>query len=99
MASGGLAGAGSEPDGDLQCVTGPFLGDAEGPADFLDRQHVAEQRGYVDRGAGRRGRFHRHSRRRHVEVPIANVYPLAQVGEAYTQLERRHTRGKIILRP
>jgi NADPH:quinone reductase-like Zn-dependent oxidoreductase len=34
-----------------------------------------------------------------LEVPIANVYPLAQVRDAYTELERRHTRGKIILRP
>jgi NADPH:quinone reductase-like Zn-dependent oxidoreductase len=35
----------------------------------------------------------------HLEVPIANVYPLAHVREAYTELERRHTHGKIILRP
>jgi NADPH:quinone reductase-like Zn-dependent oxidoreductase len=35
----------------------------------------------------------------HLEVPITNVYPLAQVREAYTELERRHTRGKIVLRP
>jgi NADPH:quinone reductase-like Zn-dependent oxidoreductase len=35
----------------------------------------------------------------HLEVPIAGVYPLAQVREAYTELERRHTRGKIVLRP
>jgi NADPH:quinone reductase-like Zn-dependent oxidoreductase len=35
----------------------------------------------------------------YLEVPIANVYPLAQVREAYTELERRHTRGKIVLRP
>ena len=34
-----------------------------------------------------------------LEVPIANVYPLAQVREAYTELERRHTRGKIVLSP
>ena len=34
-----------------------------------------------------------------LEVPIANVYPLTQVREAYTELERRHTRGKIVLRP
>jgi NADPH:quinone reductase-like Zn-dependent oxidoreductase len=34
-----------------------------------------------------------------LEVPVANVYPLAQVREAYTELERRHTRGKIVLRP
>ncbi|MFF2503508.1 NADP-dependent oxidoreductase [Streptomyces sp. NPDC058067] len=35
----------------------------------------------------------------HLEVPIAHVYPLAQVREAYTELERRHTHGKIVLRP
>jgi hypothetical protein len=35
----------------------------------------------------------------HLEVPIVNVYPLAQVREAYTELERRHTRRKIVLRP
>jgi NADPH:quinone reductase-like Zn-dependent oxidoreductase len=35
----------------------------------------------------------------HLEVPIANVYPLAQVREAYTELERRHTHGKVVLRP
>ena len=34
-----------------------------------------------------------------LEVPIAGVYPLAQVREAYTELERRHTLGKIVLRP
>jgi NADPH:quinone reductase-like Zn-dependent oxidoreductase len=34
-----------------------------------------------------------------LELPIANVYPLAQVREAYTELERRHTHGKIVLRP
>ena len=35
----------------------------------------------------------------HLDVPIANVYPLTQVREAYTELERRHTHGKIVLRP
>jgi hypothetical protein len=35
----------------------------------------------------------------HLDVPIANVYPLAQVREAYTELERLHTRGKVVLRP
>ena len=34
-----------------------------------------------------------------LEVPIAASYPLTQVREAYTELERRHTRGKIVLRP
>ncbi|MFI7690020.1 NADP-dependent oxidoreductase [Nonomuraea sp. NPDC049655] len=35
----------------------------------------------------------------HLEVPIANVYPLTQVRQAYTELERRHTHGKIVLSP
>jgi NADPH:quinone reductase-like Zn-dependent oxidoreductase len=35
----------------------------------------------------------------HLELPIANVYPLTQVREAYAELERRHTHGKIVLRP
>jgi NADPH:quinone reductase-like Zn-dependent oxidoreductase len=34
-----------------------------------------------------------------LEVPIAGVYPLAEVREAYRTLEKRHTRGKIVLRP
>ncbi|MEU6658713.1 NADP-dependent oxidoreductase [Streptomyces sp. NPDC046821] len=34
-----------------------------------------------------------------LKLPIAHVYPLAQVREAYTELERRHTHGKIVLRP
>jgi NADPH:quinone reductase-like Zn-dependent oxidoreductase len=34
-----------------------------------------------------------------IEVPIAATYPLEQVAEAFDQLERRHTRGKIVLIP
>lgn len=34
-----------------------------------------------------------------LEVPIAAVYPLAEVREAYRRLEQRHTRGKIVLVP
>ncbi|WP_042417897.1 NADP-dependent oxidoreductase [Streptacidiphilus anmyonensis] len=34
-----------------------------------------------------------------LELPVANVYPLSEVRAAYTELERRHTRGKIVLRP
>jgi NADPH:quinone reductase-like Zn-dependent oxidoreductase len=34
-----------------------------------------------------------------LEVPIAKVYPLAEVRDAYRELERRHTRGKIVLTP
>jgi NADPH:quinone reductase-like Zn-dependent oxidoreductase len=32
-------------------------------------------------------------------LPIARVYPLEEVRDAYLELERRHTRGKIVLRP
>jgi len=35
--------------------------------------------------------------RRRLTVPIARVYPLEQVREAYEELGMRHTRGKIVL--
>jgi NADPH:quinone reductase-like Zn-dependent oxidoreductase len=34
-----------------------------------------------------------------LEIPIAKVYPLADVQEAYRDLEQRHTHGKIVLEP
>jgi NADPH:quinone reductase-like Zn-dependent oxidoreductase len=34
-----------------------------------------------------------------LEIPIAKVYPLDEVREAYRDLEQRHTRGKIVLEP
>ena len=34
-----------------------------------------------------------------LDVPIAAVYPLAEVRAAYTELERGHTHGKIVLHP
>ena len=34
-----------------------------------------------------------------LEVPIAATYPLDRVRDAYAELERRHTRGKIVLVP
>ena len=34
-----------------------------------------------------------------LEIPIAKVYPLDSVRDAYQELERRHTRGKIVLKP
>ena len=34
-----------------------------------------------------------------LEIPIARVYPLAEVRDAYRQLEQRHTHGKIVLEP
>jgi NADPH:quinone reductase-like Zn-dependent oxidoreductase len=46
---------------------------------------LAELAGLIDKGA--------------LEIPIAQVYPLAEVREAYRELERRHTLGKIVLVP
>ena len=34
-----------------------------------------------------------------LEIPIARAYPLAEVREAYRELEQRHTNGKIVLVP
>jgi NADPH:quinone reductase-like Zn-dependent oxidoreductase len=34
-----------------------------------------------------------------LEIPIARVYPLSEVREAYRDLARQHTHGKIVLDP
>jgi NADPH:quinone reductase-like Zn-dependent oxidoreductase len=34
-----------------------------------------------------------------LDVPIAGVFSLADVRDAYRELEKRHTRGKLVLRP
>ncbi len=34
-----------------------------------------------------------------LEVPIARIYPLEQVRDAFRELERQRTHGKIVLRP
>ena len=34
-----------------------------------------------------------------LDIPIAGVYPLDQVVEAFAELEQHHTHGKIVLRP
>ncbi len=34
-----------------------------------------------------------------LEIPIAAVYPLAEVQAAYRELEQGHTHGKIVLKP
>jgi NADPH:quinone reductase-like Zn-dependent oxidoreductase len=34
-----------------------------------------------------------------LEIPIAHAYPLAQVRDAYRELEQRHSLGKIVLHP
>jgi NADPH:quinone reductase-like Zn-dependent oxidoreductase len=46
---------------------------------------LGELAGLVDRGL--------------LEIPIANVYPLDKVQDAYRELEQGHTLGKIVLRP
>jgi NADPH:quinone reductase-like Zn-dependent oxidoreductase len=34
-----------------------------------------------------------------LEIPIAKIYPLDKVRDAYQELEQRHTRGKIVIKP
>jgi NADPH:quinone reductase-like Zn-dependent oxidoreductase len=57
----------------------------EGNAAGASAETLAELAGLIDKGV--------------IEIPIAKVYPLAEVRDAYRELERRHTRGKIVLRP
>jgi NADPH:quinone reductase-like Zn-dependent oxidoreductase len=57
----------------------------EGTAAAANAEVLAELAGLI--GAGR------------LEIPIAHAYPLDQVQDAYRELERRHTRGKIVLVP
>jgi NADPH:quinone reductase-like Zn-dependent oxidoreductase len=45
------------------------------------------------------GELARLAARGELEVPIAAIYPLEQVQDAFRELERRHTHGKIVLRP
>jgi len=47
-------------------------------------------------GACRVGRPHRTGE---LEVPIAGVFALDDVRDAFRQVELRHTRGKLVLRP
>jgi NADPH:quinone reductase-like Zn-dependent oxidoreductase len=56
-----------------------------GNADASDIAVVAELAGLVADGV--------------LEVPIARVFSLDDVRAAYTELEKRHTRGKLVLRP
>ena len=52
------------------------------------------------RGSGRSlERARRAGRRRRIAHPDRGTYPLEQVREAYEELEKRHTRGKIVLIP
>ncbi|WP_306323249.1 MULTISPECIES: NADP-dependent oxidoreductase [unclassified Streptomyces] len=45
------------------------------------------------------GELARLAARGELEVPIARGYPLEQVRDAFRELEKRHTHGKIVLRP
>src|SRR6478736_8926167 len=56
-----------------------------GGADAATAAVVAELADFVARGE--------------LEVPIAGVFALDEVREAYRELEKRHTRGKLVLRP
>ena len=58
---------------------------AEGNAAGASAQTLAELATLIEEGA--------------LEVPIAATYPLDQVRDAYADLERNHTRGKIVLLP
>jgi NADPH:quinone reductase-like Zn-dependent oxidoreductase len=58
---------------------------AEGNNDAASADVLAELAGLVSEGL--------------LNIPIARVYPLAEVHDAYWELERRHTRGKIVLKP
>jgi NADPH:quinone reductase-like Zn-dependent oxidoreductase len=57
----------------------------EGSAAGASAEVLGELIGLIDRGE--------------LEVPIARVFGLDQVRDAYRELERRHTRGKIVLVP
>ena len=58
---------------------------ADGNMAGASAEVLAELAGLVDSGK--------------LEVPIAGVYPLDQVRDAYRELEQGHTHGKIVLRP
>jgi NADPH:quinone reductase-like Zn-dependent oxidoreductase len=57
----------------------------EGNNDAASAEVIAEVASQIDRGE--------------LELPIARVYPLEQVRDAYAELERGHTHGKIVLTP
>ena len=58
---------------------------AEGNAAAANAEVLAELADLVSQGA--------------LEIPIAHVYPLDEVQEAYREVEQRHTLGNIVLAP
>jgi NADPH:quinone reductase-like Zn-dependent oxidoreductase len=57
----------------------------DGSAVGASAEVLAELAGLIDRGE--------------LEIPIAGVFALQDVRDAYRELERRHTLGKIVLKP
>jgi NADPH:quinone reductase-like Zn-dependent oxidoreductase len=57
----------------------------DGNMEGASAETLAELAGLIEKGA--------------LDVPIAREYPLDEIREAYRDLERRHTLGKIVLRP
>lgn len=57
----------------------------DGNMEGASAETLAELAGLIEKGV--------------LEVPIAREYPLDEIREAYRDLERRHTLGKIVLRP
>ncbi len=57
----------------------------EGSREGARAEVLAELAGMIDKGR--------------LEIPIAKTYHLADVRDAYTELERHHTHGKIVLVP
>ena len=66
-------------------AAGKYGAKTEGSAAGSSPEVLAELAGMIDRGE--------------LEVPIARTFPLEDVREAFRELERRHTRGKIVLIP
>lgn len=68
--------------------------------DFDTAQRVGAQSftSYQQASAEQVGELAAMIERGQLMVPVDRVYPLDEVRDAYTQLERRHTRGKIVLR-
>lgn len=66
-------------------AAGKYGAKAEGNAAAASAEVLAELAGLLTDGR--------------LELPVAKVYPLSEVRAAYEELERRHTRGKIVLRP
>jgi NADPH:quinone reductase-like Zn-dependent oxidoreductase len=58
---------------------------AEGNAAGASAEVLAELAGLIEAGT--------------LEIPIADVYPLDKVQDAYRELEQGHTHGKIVLKP